>query len=394
MTEVTDASLIAEALTDYYGPRCPDFEPECHCCKAWAQFDMLKLGADIIGWYYDKARDGFVGPNDEFHKALSLNEMRQRVEANLGPAALRSKSDAIIDKARRLTAPGAVTYVSLTSAAELLAVIAGLLAQLDALAASPARETFDPDSNNECEEAALAARPEPEGVEELVQERLDELDAEGSAFDRDCINAMKFLLRHHCGDGGVELLDHPDGWSADDAAQCIVEEIKRLSAEIASLKAKLAEAEWKYQDERTIVDRVWKDLGVNSYEDTGGKEISEMVREIKARLDASLAAAKYPAEAVIEGDNIVIRVPIAAIPVAFEAWPDAPRNDEADPLYRVTDAATFAKGIVRYLNDESEDGTTRIHLMLDSAMNEALEQGEEGVEEIAAIRARGGSDEG
>lgn len=41
MTEVTDASLIAEALTDYYGPRCPDFEPECHCCKAWAQFDAI-----------------------------------------------------------------------------------------------------------------------------------------------------------------------------------------------------------------------------------------------------------------------------------------------------------------------------------------------------------------
>lgn len=158
MTEVTDASLIAEALTDYYGPRCPGFEPECHCCKAWAQFD------------------------------------------------------------------------------------------------------------------ALAARPEPKGVEEAL-------------------------------------------------------------------------------------------------------------------------AAKYPAEAVIEGDNIVIRIPTAAIPVAFEAWPDAPRNDEADPLYRVTDAATFAKGIVRYLNDESEDGTTRIHLMLDSAMNEALEQGEEGVEEIAIIRARGGSDD-
>lgn len=41
MTEVTKADLIAEALTDYYGPHCRDFEPECHCCKAWAQFDAL-----------------------------------------------------------------------------------------------------------------------------------------------------------------------------------------------------------------------------------------------------------------------------------------------------------------------------------------------------------------
>lgn len=107
----------------------------------------------------------------------------------------------------------------------------------------------------------------------------------------------------------------------------------------------------------------------------------------RGEADMRERAAEYPAEAVIEGPNIVIRVPISAIPVAFEACPDAPRDDEADPLYTVTDAATFAKGIVRYLNDEEEDGTTRIHRMFDSAMIEALEQGEEGIEEVAAIRA-------
>ena len=29
-----------------YGPRCPDFEPTCHCCKAWKWhdevFDLVK----------------------------------------------------------------------------------------------------------------------------------------------------------------------------------------------------------------------------------------------------------------------------------------------------------------------------------------------------------------
>lgn len=95
-------------------------------------------------------------------------------------------------------------------------------------------------------------------------------------------------------------------------------------------------------------------------------------------------AAAGLSEAVIEGNNIVIRVPVSTLPIAFEHWPDAPRDAEGDPLYRVTDAATFAKGVARYLNDESEDGTTRIHRMLDDAMNEALEQGEEGVEEIAS----------
>jgi hypothetical protein len=26
-------------VTEYWGPRCPDYEPECPCCKAWAHFD-------------------------------------------------------------------------------------------------------------------------------------------------------------------------------------------------------------------------------------------------------------------------------------------------------------------------------------------------------------------
>ena len=180
---------------------------------------------------------------------------------------------------------------------------------------------------------ALAARPEPEGVEPVAWRIKDFADG--------------WILCHSKADAEREAA------GAGNLIQPLYAgpDVSRILTEIASLKARLAEAE------------------------------------------AEKAAAKYPAEAVIEGDNIVIRVPISAIPVAFEAWPDAPRNDEADPLYSVTDAATFAKGIVRYLNDESEDGTTRIHLMLDSAMNEALEQGEEGVEEIAAILARGGSDD-
>jgi hypothetical protein len=94
----------------------------------------------------------------------------------------------------------------------------------------------------------------------------------------------------------------------------------------------------------------------------------------------------WPARAVIEGDCIVIRVPISVLPIAFDASPVAPRDEEADPLYRVTDAATFAKGVARHLNDEEEDGTTPIHRILDDAMLEALEQGEEGIEEIAALK--------
>lgn len=34
-------SYIAEAITEAFGDRCPDFEPGCHCCRSWAEFDAL-----------------------------------------------------------------------------------------------------------------------------------------------------------------------------------------------------------------------------------------------------------------------------------------------------------------------------------------------------------------
>jgi hypothetical protein len=33
---------IKEAVKEYYGKRCPDFEPECVVCQAWAEFYEAK----------------------------------------------------------------------------------------------------------------------------------------------------------------------------------------------------------------------------------------------------------------------------------------------------------------------------------------------------------------
>lgn len=42
MTELTErAPLLCEAITEAFGERCEDFEPECWCCKAWAELDRL-----------------------------------------------------------------------------------------------------------------------------------------------------------------------------------------------------------------------------------------------------------------------------------------------------------------------------------------------------------------
>jgi hypothetical protein len=34
-------NLIEEALTEFYGERCPDYEWTCICCVAWKQYDTL-----------------------------------------------------------------------------------------------------------------------------------------------------------------------------------------------------------------------------------------------------------------------------------------------------------------------------------------------------------------
>jgi hypothetical protein len=34
--------LIAEAITEQFGERCPDFDANCYCCRVWRQYDELK----------------------------------------------------------------------------------------------------------------------------------------------------------------------------------------------------------------------------------------------------------------------------------------------------------------------------------------------------------------
>ncbi len=31
----------ARFITEEFGPRCPDYEPECACCHEWAVFDVF-----------------------------------------------------------------------------------------------------------------------------------------------------------------------------------------------------------------------------------------------------------------------------------------------------------------------------------------------------------------
>jgi hypothetical protein len=83
------------------------------------------------------------------------------------------------------------------------------------------------------------------------------------------------------------------------------------------------------------------------------------------------------AEAYIEGGEIRIRVPIKLIPKIVSCSISAGYMAEGA---KVIDATRFAKDIVNALNDEQEDGTTPVHVLLDTAFEKAIEDGSQGVE--------------
>ena len=35
------SDIVSEAITEYWGERCPDFNPNCPTCKAWAEYEEL-----------------------------------------------------------------------------------------------------------------------------------------------------------------------------------------------------------------------------------------------------------------------------------------------------------------------------------------------------------------
>lgn len=41
-------SYIAEAITEHWGEKCPDFHPDCHTCLAWKEYEVLKAKTDEL----------------------------------------------------------------------------------------------------------------------------------------------------------------------------------------------------------------------------------------------------------------------------------------------------------------------------------------------------------
>lgn len=84
-------------------------------------------------------------------------------------------------------------------------------------------------------------------------------------------------------------------------------------------------------------------------------------------------------QATIIDGKIEISIDVAALPMIVNG---SCLCDSMEGLWKVTDAETFAKEVCQALNDEHEDGTTRVHMMFDAAFMEAINQGAEGIEEV------------
>lgn len=65
-----EADYIAESIEEAFGARCPEFEPGCHCCRAWAQYDdlrndALEEAAKVAEWAHMVPPDGGSPTEDE-----------------------------------------------------------------------------------------------------------------------------------------------------------------------------------------------------------------------------------------------------------------------------------------------------------------------------------------
>lgn len=83
-------------------------------------------------------------------------------------------------------------------------------------------------------------------------------------------------------------------------------------------------------------------------------------------------------QAVVEDGNIVIRIALTSLPMIVEGgW----ACNAILPRMKITDGVAFAKDWISEMNRESEDGSTPINRMFDVTINEAINQGAEGIEE-------------
>lgn len=88
-----------------------------------------------------------------------------------------------------------------------------------------------------------------------------------------------------------------------------------------------------------------------------------------------------PLKVCIEDGVLIIQIGVDCLANAVKLNPELTEFDDAGNWVEpeITDADTFAIEVMRELGAESEDGTTLVHLAIDTAAMNAIENGAEGI---------------
>jgi hypothetical protein len=106
------------------------------------------------------------------------------------------------------------------------------------------------------------------------------------------------------------------------------------------------------------------------------------------RMNESKTSAGLPLTVGVEGDQLVIRIGVDTLAWCYEISDDNQPYDEKIGDFRrawkVTDPHKFAKGVGIGLQDEEEDGSTPLTMILDAACVRAIED-DMGVDEDGRV---------
>ena len=84
----------------------------------------------------------------------------------------------------------------------------------------------------------------------------------------------------------------------------------------------------------------------------------------------------------IEDGVLIMQIGVEVLAKAVKLNPDLAEYDEKSEDWvepKITDADAFARAVLAAVKEESDDGTTLIHLALDTAAMNAIENGAEGI---------------
>ena len=76
--------LIAEAISEAFGERCPEVVQGCPCCDAWAQYDALKTPElawknAALAWHWIERYAAGIDPEPQLDRILDCVEVRRPI---------------------------------------------------------------------------------------------------------------------------------------------------------------------------------------------------------------------------------------------------------------------------------------------------------------------------